>query len=220
MTIAACKPWPATSPTTTQTSPLSSSNTSYQSPPTPPRSVGTYRAANSSGPIRCARARNEAPLQHLGSHLVPLEQPDVHGVGKPIGHDPQQLDVVVVEPMRAQGTDVEHTHDGAAADQRHADHRADALLPQDGVRDRRLVDPVEHDRPSLGGDAPGEPGADRDADALPDLLLDASRRERRAPRPTRRRAARRRCPLPAARVRGRAARSASRRRRAAPAPYR
>ena len=65
----------------------------------------------------------------------------------------------------------------ALHDQRHAEHRLDPLLTQDRVVDPVLVD-VDHERPRLRGDAPGEAGPERDPDALLDLLLDPERRTR------------------------------------------
>src|SRR5437764_288666 len=46
ITTAEGSPWPATSPTLSQTSPDGSRKTSYQSPPTPRWIAGAYRAAN------------------------------------------------------------------------------------------------------------------------------------------------------------------------------
>ena len=61
-------------------------------------------------------------------------------------------------------------------EQRHAEQRLDALLAQDRVEDVGVVDVGEDDRPALGRDPAGEAAAERDPDALLDLLLDPSRR--------------------------------------------
>jgi hypothetical protein len=94
-----------------------------------------------------------------------------------LGDELEQLDVVPRELPLRERTDVEYAERRARYDERHAEHRLDALLPQDRVPDRELVD-VDHARPPLGRDPAGEALAERDADALLDLLLDPERRAR------------------------------------------
>ena len=93
----------------------------------------------------------------------------------PVGHELEQLDLVVVEGARPQRSDMEDAAYVPLHDERHAEHRLDPLLPQERVQDVCVVDVVEDHRPLLGGDPSGEARADRDADALLDLLLDAER---------------------------------------------
>ena len=96
----------------------------------------------------------------------------------PVGHELEQLDLVLLEVAQMERADVENTAHLALHDEGHAEHRLDPFLPQDRVEDVRVVDVVEDHRPLLGGDPAGEAPADRDADALLDLLLDAERRAR------------------------------------------
>ena len=92
-----------------------------------------------------------------------------------VGHELQQLDLVLVEGAVMERADVEDPAHLALDDERDAEHRLDPLLPQDRVEDVPVIDVVEDHRPLLGRDAPGEAAADRDTDALLDLLLDAER---------------------------------------------
>ena len=96
----------------------------------------------------------------------------------PVGHELQQLDLVVLEGAGHERADVQDAAHLPLHDERHAEHRLDALLPQDRVEDVRMVDVVEDHRALLGGDPAGEAAAHRDSDALLDLLLDAERRPR------------------------------------------
>ena len=93
----------------------------------------------------------------------------------PVGHELQQLDLVLVEGAETQRADVEHAAHLTLDDERDAEHRLDPLLPQDRVEDVRVVDVVEDHRPLLGGDPAREAAADRDADALLHLFLDPER---------------------------------------------
>ena len=68
---------------------------------------------------------------------------------------------------------MQHADDAALHEERDAEQRLDALLAQDRVEDVGVVDVGDGDRAALGGDPPGEAAADRDADALLDLFLDA-----------------------------------------------
>ena len=67
---------------------------------------------------------------------------------------------------------MEHADHLAVGEQRDAKEGFDALLAQDRVVDVGVVDVRDGDRAALGGDPPREALADRDADALLDLLLD------------------------------------------------
>ena len=68
-----------------------------------------------------------------------------------------------------------HDADDAAFDvDGHAQHRADALLPEDRVYDVGVVE-VDDDRSCLSGDAARETACERHLDALADLLLQPSR---------------------------------------------
>ena len=67
--------------------------------------------------------------------------------------------------------DAEH---GVTGQQRHAEHHADALLPQDRIRHGGGVDPIEPDRTPPGSDAASETDPDGDPDTLADLFFDAA----------------------------------------------
>ena len=77
-----------------------------------------------------------------------------------------------------QAPDVQDAEQTAAGGQWHAEHRPDALLPEDRVDHRRRPDVVEHDRRPRRRDPPGEAGPDRHPHPLLDLLLEAPRRPR------------------------------------------
>ena len=96
----------------------------------------------------------------------------------PVGHELEQLDLVLLEVAQMKRADVENASHVSLHDERDAEHRLDPLLTQDRVEDVGVVDVVEDHRPLLGGDPAREAPADRDADALLDLLLDAERRAR------------------------------------------
>ena len=77
----------------------------------------------------------------------------------------------VLEPA-----DVQHPDHVVVAEQRHAEHVADALLPQDRVVHGRFVHPVEGHRLAQLRDRAGEADAHRHPDALAHLLLQPARR--------------------------------------------
>ena len=79
----------------------------------------------------------------------------------------------VVNRRACRVADVQDPDHPAGGHQRDAQHGLDALLPQDGVRHRRLVDAIQHNGSPFGCDSPGETHAQRDPDALVHLLLDA-----------------------------------------------
>src|SRR5205823_368417 len=87
-------------------------------------------------------------------------------------------DLVLVEGAVMERADVEDAAHLALDDERDAEHRLDALLPQDRVEDVSVVDVVEDHRALLGGDPAGEATSYRDADALLHLLLEPERRPR------------------------------------------
>ena len=92
----------------------------------------------------------------------------------PLGDQLKKLLVRVGETAISQGAYVQDSQESALADQRHPEHGLDALLPQDRIGHRGGVDPVDHDRPLDLGYPTGESSADRHADALTNLLLDAT----------------------------------------------
>jgi hypothetical protein len=96
----------------------------------------------------------------------------------PVGGQLKELGVALREHAMTEHADVEDADGVAADDERHPQHRLDPLLPQDRVEHVRVVDVVEDDGPPLGGDAPREPLAERDAHAALDLLLDPHGRPR------------------------------------------
>ena len=74
----------------------------------------------------------------------------------------------------AQSSDVQDADQTVANEQRDAQHGPDALLPQDGVGHRGLVDPVQSDGPSFGRDPAGEASPQRNANVLIDLFFEAA----------------------------------------------
>jgi hypothetical protein len=116
-------------------------------------------------------------LDALAGGALGLEQARVLDCQRsPVGDELEQLDLLLPERARDKRADVQDTARLSLHDERDAEHRLDPLLPQDRVEDVRVVDVVEDDRLLLGGDPPGEASADRDPDALLDLLFDAERR--------------------------------------------
>jgi hypothetical protein len=137
------------------------------------------------------------PLQQLREELLELEvrERDVRDRLEPLEPDPrgplgrvqpsaldrdrdavsgelEQVHVVVGELARDERSDVQHAHYVALRDQGHAEQRLDPLLAQDRVEHVGVVDVRQDDWAALRGDAAGEAAADRDPDALLDLLLD------------------------------------------------
>src|SRR4051794_15781377 len=122
--------------------------------------------------VRCA-------LGPLARELLAfVQEPVLDRERGAVGRELEQVAVVDGELARRQRAHVHDAEHAALDEERDAEHRADALLAQDRVQDVRVVDVRDVDRPALRGDAPGEPAADGDADALLDLLLDALRRAR------------------------------------------
>ena len=70
--------------------------------------------------------------------------------------------------------DVHHADDAAFDVHGHAEHRADAPLPQDRVDDLGVIEVLDDDRARLGGDAAREAAGERHLDALAYLLLQSS----------------------------------------------
>src|SRR5581483_1888771 len=85
-----------------------------------------------------------------------------------VGDELQQLDLVLPELPRLERADVEDALDLSLADERHAEQRPDALLPEDRVEDVAEVDVVEDEGALLRRDPAGEADADGDPDALLD----------------------------------------------------
>ena len=70
--------------------------------------------------------------------------------------------------------DVHHADDAAFDVYRNAEHRADALLPEDRVYDLGVVEILDDDGTCLDGDAAREAAGERHLDTLADLLLESS----------------------------------------------
>ena len=121
------------------------------------------------------RDRDEVRLQLVELHRLLVEPRTLDRKRDPVGDELQQLDVVAREPAVDERPDVDHAQRVAADKQRHAEHRLDPLLAQDRVEHVGVIDVGEDHRPPLGRDPAGEAAADRDANALLDLLLDPDR---------------------------------------------
>jgi hypothetical protein len=70
--------------------------------------------------------------------------------------------------------DVHHSDDAAFDVDRYTEHRADALLSEDGVYDVGVVEVLDDDGTRLSGDAAREATSKRHLDALAHLLLESS----------------------------------------------
>ncbi len=120
-------------------------------------------------------ARQQAALQRDRGAMLLLErveQPRALDRGRDAGGG--QLEDRRVgrgEDAWRQAADVQHADEMPLDDQRHAEQRLDPDLPEDRVDDVGPADVADEDRRAIGGDAPGEPATDRDADAAIDLLL-------------------------------------------------
>ena len=79
------------------------------------------------------------------------------------------------EPAVDERPDVDHAQRVAGDKQRHSEHRLDPLLAQNRVEHVGVIDVGEDHRLPLGRDPAREAAADRDANALLDLLLDPNR---------------------------------------------
>ena len=124
------------------------------------------RWSDSSRRVAASAASRAVPLAEQQAGLLDRQRGAVRG-------ELEQVALLVGEHARGEAADVQHADDAALHEQRDAEQRLDALLAQDRVEDVGVVDVGDGDRAALGGDAPGEAAADRDADALLDLLLDA-----------------------------------------------
>ena len=109
--------------------------------------------------------------QSLRRHLL-----FAHDPGHPGRLSLQRGAVVVAEVPSMQAADVHDTEQTTVRDQRNAEHRGDAVLPQDRVHHGVRTDIVEHDRGPRRRDLPGEAHAEGYPDALADLVLETARR--------------------------------------------
>src|SRR5487761_1191461 len=107
---------------------------------------------------------------------VVLRHHGMHGEGGAIGGELEQLGVDRAERAPARRPDMQHANDLSPDEQRHSEQGADTAVYQQRIPHTAVVDPVQDDRPTGGGDTAGEARPDRDTHALPDLLLDSARR--------------------------------------------
>ena len=118
-------------------------------------------------------------LDSLPRQALRLEGPCVLDCDRgTVAGELQQLHIVLIEHPVHERSDVENAEQVAAGQQRHAEHRLDALLAQDRVEHVGVVDVLEDHRTPVRCDAARETAADRDADPLFDLFLDPDRRSR------------------------------------------
>ena len=115
-------------------------------------------------PLRRLRLRPRPPLGFVEARVA-------DGDGDAIGDQAQHPDLVLVEPTGTQGAHVDHPDGLPLEDQGDAEERAETLLPEDRARVLDAGQVLEEHRLPLGGDAPGDAAAHRDADAVRDLLL-------------------------------------------------
>jgi hypothetical protein len=114
-------------------------------------------------------------LQDFGRRLLGLEEPCLNGGRHPTGNHLEQLHFSRDKVSLSEPTDVENPEKVSSGDEGNAQHRLDALLPENGVGHRRLVDPVENDWPSIGGDPTGEADANGYSHSLANFLFYPSR---------------------------------------------
>ena len=119
------------------------------------------------------RHRDEVRLQLVEHDHLLVQSRALSGERDTFRDEAEQLHVVLVELPRPERSDVQHADHVTAHDERHAEHRLDALLPQDRVHDLGVVDVVEDHRLRGGRDATGKAATDRDPNALLDLFFDS-----------------------------------------------
>ena len=95
--------------------------------------------------------------------------------GDPGGLALERADLGVAEVPVLQCSDMHDAEQSPLSDQRHSEHRTDALLPQDRVHHRVRTDVVEPDRCPRRRDLAGEPQADGHPDALVHLVFETLR---------------------------------------------
>jgi hypothetical protein len=102
-----------------------------------------------------------------------LREPGLDGKRDAIGHELQQLDVLIAESASRKRADVQYSEYRPAHEQGHPDDGVDTGLPQDRIHHRGGVDAVEEQGAFLRSDAPSESLTERHAHALPHLILEA-----------------------------------------------
>ena len=118
-------------------------------------------------------------LDLLPGQALRLERPGMFDRDRgTVAGELQQLHVVLIEHPMHDRSHVQDTEQATAHEQRHAEHRLDALLAQDRVEHVGVIDVLEDHRTAVRRDAARETAADRDPNALLDLLLDPHRRPR------------------------------------------
>ncbi len=116
-------------------------------------------------------------LRLLARTPLAFEEPGVvDRERRAVGRDLQEVAILGREVAGRERADVQDADHASAHEERDAEKAADPLLAEDRVEDVGILDVGDDDRAALGSDAAGEPAADRDADALLDLLLDPLRR--------------------------------------------
>ena len=85
----------------------------------------------------------QAPLDETSGHPFERALLGFRRPGDAIGGDLEQLGVLIGERPRSQPADVDHAEDRIAAEEGNAEHDLDTRLPQDRIRDRGGVDPLE-----------------------------------------------------------------------------
>jgi hypothetical protein len=118
------------------------------------------------------RERDEILLSVQQSLPLVVDERVLDGERHAVGDDLEQLDSVRRERPRFQRPDVDDAEDPALGDQRRAQQRPDTLVAEDRVEDVGVVDVLDHDGYAFRGDPACEAAADRNADALLDLLLE------------------------------------------------
>jgi hypothetical protein len=124
---------------------------------------------------RRQRGRQQAPLQRECGGLVQPGGADLTGQARPVGDELHQPYVVVGEPAGRERADVQHADDLATDHHRHAEQRPDAGFQQNRIDHVAGGHVGEDDRFPGRRNPAGEPAADRDPEAAPDLLLQPPR---------------------------------------------
>ena len=124
------------------------------------------------------QARQQGALERRRRHALLLEEPGADRERRPVGHELEQLGVLLRERSGSERADVQHADRVAVGDEWDAEKGADADVQEDGVADVRVIHLLEDHRPPFGGHFPREPLSNRNAHAAAHLFLDAFRRRR------------------------------------------
>jgi hypothetical protein len=125
------------------------------------------------------RPRGQEPaLEHAGCTALGGGYAGLSRRREFVGGEFQEHDVVAIKRLTRIGAHMNYSDQRATRDQGYSKHRANALFPQDRVRDRGRVHFVEDYGATLSGDSASESCPDRNTHTLAHLLFESTRRSR------------------------------------------